>query len=120
MKKWISFDFDGVLATYEGWKGVDVLGDPNPKAINAVQTLKNKGYKILIWTTRQATPVLKDWLKRNGVAYDAINTADHNPPDTSMKPIAHCIVDDRALRYDGQNTEDLVLQIETYVKGKED
>ncbi len=28
---WIGVDFDGTLATYDGWKGPSVLGEPIPK-----------------------------------------------------------------------------------------
>jgi len=114
--KTIVFDFDGVIASYSGWKGFDVLGEPNYEVIKTMQHLKSEGYRIIIFTTRPATPTLTDWLKRYTVPYDDINRNSHNPPMTSIKPIYHCYIDDRALNYKNQNSKDLILQINEIVE----
>jgi len=107
--KTICFDFDGVIANYDGWKGLDVFGKPNWEAVEAMQILKAAGYHIIIWTTRKATPALKAYLARNKIPYDSINSNAHNPPDTSAKPIYHVLIDDRAIQeaaaYDGRKQE---------------
>ncbi|MBI4707755.1 MAG: hypothetical protein HY761_07520 [Candidatus Omnitrophica bacterium] len=110
--KVIAFDFDGVIAHYEIWKGVDVFEKPNWDVIDAMKQLKAKGYHIIIWTTRKVTPALKAYLIRNNVPYDSINSCKHNPPDTSQKPIYHVFIDDRAVQYRGQNTTKLIRTIE--------
>lgn len=104
MKKWICFDFDGVIAKYSGWRGFDVLGDPNTAVIETMILLKKSGsYMITIFTTRPFTPTMDKWLKENNVPYDSINSNAHNPPMTSQKPIYHAFIDDRAIRYTNQD-----------------
>ncbi len=110
-KKWVCFDFDGVIASYDGWKGFDVLGQPNRDVIGTMQALKVKGYCITILTTRLDTPIMRAWLKENGVSYDSINSNAHNPPNTSQKPIYHAIIDDRAINYKNQGGQELMEQI---------
>jgi len=109
--KWLCFDFDGVIASYDGWKGFDVLGEPNLEVIKAMQTLNNKGYRITIFTTRMDTPVLRKWLYDNLVPYDSVNSNSHNPTHTSQKPIYHAVIDDRAVCYDGQPSDYLIHEI---------
>ena len=98
-KKTICFDFDGVCATYDTWKGVDVFGDAIPETANLVRQLKLAGYRCILWTTRKMTPTLLEWLAHHNFNFDSINACDHNPPDTSNKPIAEIYVDDRAFRF---------------------
>jgi hypothetical protein len=113
------FDFDGVIATYNGWKGFDVLGEPQLVVISCMKDLKALGWRIVIWTTRPATPKLIEWLKHNEVPYDDINRNGHNPIMTSGKPIYHVIVDDRAVRYWGQDARILFANIMEVVKENE-
>lgn len=117
-QKTVCFDFDGVIASYDGWKGFDVLGVPNDEVISCMKKLKDEGHYIVIFTTRPATPTLVKWLKDNGVPYNDINRNKHNPVMTSSKPIYHCFVDDRAVNYGGQNGEELLTQITKFL-GKE-
>jgi hypothetical protein len=51
---------------------------------------------------------------------DSINSNSHNPPNTSQKPIFHVIVDDRAVRYEGQTAEELYLDIQNVLGGAYD
>jgi len=113
----LCFDFDGVIASFDGWKGVDVLGNPNYTVIETIQRLHKSGWHIVIFTTRKETPILRAWLHDYEVPYDSINSNRHNPPDTSIKPIYHCIIDDRAVRYNGQNGEELYLDIMDVIDG---
>jgi len=117
--KTICFDFDGVIAHYDGWKGVDVFGKPNWDVIDAMKQLKIKGYHIIIWTTRKATPALKEYLTRCNVPHDTINSCKHNPPNTSQKPIYHVFIDDRAIQYRGQKTAKLIRTIEHLITNGE-
>ena len=111
-RKVLCFDFDGVIAFYDGWKGFDVFGPPNYLVIEAMRELKRKGYYLTIFTTRPCTQTMVDWLKKYEVPFNSINSNSHNPPMTSQKPIYHAMIDDRAIRYSGQTTTDLVLEIE--------
>jgi hydroxymethylpyrimidine pyrophosphatase-like HAD family hydrolase len=110
--KIICFDFDGVIAKYDGWKGADVFGAPHWDVVDAMKQLKAAGYRIIIWTTRKVTPALKAYLQRNNVPYESINSCRHNPPGTSGKPIYHVFIDDRAIGYRGQKSAKLIRSIE--------
>jgi adenylylsulfate kinase len=115
--KTICWDFDGVIAHYDGWQGVDVFGAPNWEAVKAMQALAAEGgYYIIIWTTRTVTPALKDYLIRNKIPYDSINSSAHNPPGTSQKPIYDVFIDDRAIHYRGQKTEKLIRSIKHLIE----
>lgn len=119
--KTICFDFDGVIAHYDGWKGVDVFGKPNWDVVDAMKQLKaSLNYSIIIWTTRRVTPALKAYLTRNNIPYDSINSSRHNPPGTSSKPIYHAFIDDRAIGYRGQKTAKLIRSIEHLVSGEQE
>jgi len=92
----ICIDFDGVIANYdEGWRGENVFGDPIPFASETIQKLKSDGWYIVIFTTRQETKELREYLSKNNIPYDAINSIEHNPPNTSIKPFFDMILDDR-------------------------
>lgn len=110
-RKVIAFDFDGVISSYDGWKGVDVFGTPDMNVVYAMRRLSAQEWKIVVFTTRIETPKLRAWLKEHDVPYNSINSTKHNPPDTSIKPIYHVIVDDRAVQYKGQDTETLERDI---------
>lgn len=110
--KTICFDFDGVIAKFSGWKGEDVFGSPNWDVVDAMKKLKIDGYRVIIWTTRRVTPALKAYLSRNNIPYESINSCRHNPPGTSLKPIYHVLIDDRAIGYRGQKSAKLVRSIE--------
>ena len=98
-KEVICFDFDGVIATYDGYKGVDIFGEPIKATIDCMSRLKKDSYVIIIWTTRKETPKLLKYLKDNNVVYDSINDYSHNPSNTSIKPLYACLIDDRALGF---------------------
>jgi len=109
----ICVDLDGVLAKYDGWKGVGVIGNPIPGAADFTKELGKLAH-IIIFTTRcKQYPVGKDhpievtgdtgdvtvsqlqhqvqqWLHRYGFHYDEIYIGQG-------KPIASAYIDDRAL-----------------------
>lgn len=112
MKKAVCVDLDGVLARYDGWKGIDHIGDPLPGAVEFTHRLA-KFARIVVFTTRckayradepgpegQPEPcrddseVLADrvrqWLDWHGFAFDEVYTGQG-------KPIAVAYVDDRAV-----------------------
>lgn len=111
INKTACFDFDGVIATYQGWRGFDVLGDPIKETIDAMRELKARGYRLVIFTSRPATQTLVDWLRNNNVPYDDINRNSKNPTLTSNKPVADVYIDDRAVRFSGQSKVALLNEI---------
>ena len=89
-------DFDGVIAQYDGWKGPDHFGEAMPYAREALQELAEWGLLVIVWTTREDTLQLRDWLTDHGIRPYAINSCEHNPPNTSSKPVAEIYIDDRS------------------------
>lgn len=101
MKKTICVDLDGVLADYDGWKGIDHIGDPIEGAKEFLEKLK-KDYIVSIFTTRcnpninkghtveELAAKVKIWLDKNEMPYDNVYT-------DQGKPLCEFFIDDRAL-----------------------
>jgi len=104
MKKSVCVDLDGVLAQYDGWKGVEHIGDPIPGAVQFTKKLQEVA-RVVIFTTRtNADPAIQErnesvemltqrvrlWLDAHGFAYDEIYVGQG-------KPLAAAYVDDRAV-----------------------
>lgn len=100
MKKTVCVDLDGTIAQYDGWKGLDHIGDPLPGAKEFLERLGEK-YSIMIYTTRcnehfnvEAAHLLRGrveaWLLKHGLRYDDIYTGQG-------KPVAIAYVDDRSV-----------------------
>ena len=51
---WYGFDLDGTLAKYEGWKGIDHIGEPVGPMVDLVKRLHADGRKVKILTARVA------------------------------------------------------------------
>jgi hypothetical protein len=97
MKKTIAIDLDGVLATYDGWKGPDHYGEPMPGAIAFLERLIDDGMQPWIFTTREG-PQLGEWLRQ----YCPQKVLD-NLVVTRTKPPAWLYIDDRCWLFDGEN-----------------
>jgi len=118
MKKTIALDLDGTLASYkEGWKGVDVFGDPIPGSVLFTELL-SKDYNVLIYTCRcnpelgkgEGTNLLrqrvKEYLDLHGFHYDEIYIG-------VGKPIASAYVDDKSIACTPEASKD---PLETYAR----
>ena len=101
----IAVDFDGVLAEYSGWKGVEVLGAPRMDVIKVLRVLRQEGWKIVVHTTRSEQHII-DYLSLHDIPYDEINRNSHYPT-AGGKPVATVYWDDRAVRYSGDAFQDL-------------
>lgn len=86
MSGWIGVDLDGTLAHYDGWKGVDHIGDPIlPMFLRVCQWL-HEGATVKIFTARIAVPepdrstvirVIHEWCERYGLPrLDITNVKD--------------------------------------------
>jgi hypothetical protein len=51
-KGWIAVDLDGTLAHYDGWKGIDQIGDPVPAMLCRVLQWLALGQDVRIFTAR--------------------------------------------------------------------
>lgn len=58
-KEWIGFDLDGTLAKYDGWKGIDNIGEPVKPMVDLIKKLHDEGKVVKILTARVA-PRLRD------------------------------------------------------------
>jgi len=101
--KTICIDFDGVIHDYsKGWRGVDIFDKPIEGADKATTLLKAKGWTIIIFTTRNDTPALREFLDSNHIKYDYINYNPNQPKGSEKgKLIADIYLDDRGIQFNG-------------------
>lgn len=75
-EEWVGFDLDGTLAKYDGWKGIDHIGDPVAPMVVVAKLLHLLGKKIKILTARvaprrdgeggdKARKYVEDWCRKN-------------------------------------------------------
>lgn len=62
----IATDFDGVAHHYETWTGPKATGDPIEGIARAYATIKDSGYRHVVFTTRPKENVI-DWLEEHGL-----------------------------------------------------
>ena len=55
-KGWIGVDLDATLATYDGWRGADHIGEPVERMIRRVKDWIAQGYEVRIVTARVGRP----------------------------------------------------------------
>lgn len=125
-KPTVAVDLDGVLASYDGWKGVDIIGDPIPGAQDFIGCLLSSGLRVIIHTTRtnawvnraehngqdhlaaggghrwraRLRLIVSNWLMQNGFPKESDDFYVYDGPG---KPIAVAYVDDRAVACAPQN-----------------
>ena len=51
---WYGFDLDGTLAKYDGWKGIDNIGDPVWPMVNLMKDMHKEGKVVKVMTARVA------------------------------------------------------------------
>ena len=121
-RKTICVDLDGVLAKYDGFKGVDNFGDPIPGARDFVDKL-NEYFEVIIYTARFSNEriettddvyrlknLIGEWLDKHDFEYSDVF-------DGVGKPLAYAYIDDHAinckpLKNDGA-FEETIDRIET-------
>ncbi len=89
----VCVDLDGVLNTFDEWRGADFFHPPREGARQFLSELQAAGYRVVILTVRWHEWV-SAWLARNGLA-------DFVDEVTDRKPSAHAYVDDRAVCFQG-------------------
>ena len=96
--KAIVFDLDGTLAKYDGWKGVEHIGEPIGPMVALAKKLHDKGVKIKIFTARVAYPDTSDVARRRIEEWCA-DILGFAPPVTNEKDglMVTCF-DDRSLQ----------------------
>lgn len=108
-EKTICVDMDGVIAKYDGWKGKTHFGEPEDGAKESLEELKEKGWTIIIYTTRGDNKLISKYLEENEIPFDFINKNPDQPKGSSHKPISDVYLDDRAIEFD--NWKDALKEI---------
>lgn len=69
--KIISVDFDGTLC-HNAWPDI---GEPNRRLIDYLKKMRQKGYKIILFTMREGNKLDEavHWCKTYGLEFDAVN-----------------------------------------------
>ncbi len=108
-----AFDFDGVIAEYDGNYIKNCAGKPNKKVVEAMKILKERGHRILISSSR-GNAFLKKYCKKYGIPVDYINCNPDHREGNKGKPIASVYLDDRAVQYKGQGTKEIIKLLENF------
>lgn len=65
---WIGVDLDGTLARYDGWRGIEHIGEPVPAMVDRVKAWLAEGRDVRIFTARvsgddaaKAADFIFDW-----------------------------------------------------------
>lgn len=115
--KRVMIDFDKTIySAKSGWNDGRLEDDPFPDAKKSIEQLKNKGYEIVIFSTRasegaaeefkhnveDAIQDIKNYLTNNGIYFDRI---------TGDKIAADFYIDDKAIHIKNGNWKDVISQI---------
>ena len=61
---WYGFDLDGTLAKYDGWRGIDHIGEPVKPMVDLIKRMHDEGKVVKVMTARVA-PKEKPEVKPN-------------------------------------------------------
>ena len=97
-EEYVAFDLDGTLAVYDGWKGIEHIGEPIPKAIALVKAYLKRGDQVRIMTARvasdeperaaEAASYVQAWCREH-IGYEL-------PVTCKKDPMMRLLYDDRA------------------------
>ncbi len=93
----VAIDFDGTYARKVEPFDPKKAGAPRKKILRLARLLKRKGCRIIVWTVRGDTALVRRWAKRYGAPCDHVNTNPDQPPDSSGKIYADVYLDDKAV-----------------------
>lgn len=86
----IGFDFDGTVNDYHN------RGTSYTMVIQLLRDLKELGCKLICWTAYKDIKYVSEYLDRNNIPFDGINTDGIKLPWESRKPFFSALLDDRA------------------------
>lgn len=104
--KTLAIDFDGVVHDYQNPLPGKRMGAPMPGAEEALETLYQRGFKIVIHTVKAVTEggreAVEQWLDYYGLDYHEV---------TASKPNADVYIDDKAIKHHSWQDTKEQLQI---------
>lgn len=126
MSKAVAVDFDGVVAEYDGWEGIEQMGDPHRGIEAFLRGVKGEGLEVVIHTTRtNPDPFNEGEYRQDPEALGALvwgYLTEHGLDEYvdrvftgTGKPIAVAYVDDRAVSCrpgDGRGTTEFGAAME--------
>lgn len=89
----VCVDLDGVLNTFDEWRGAEYFHPPRRGADEFLRKLTGAGYRVVVFTVRYHAWV-ENWLAEHGLAGMVSAVTDRKPP-------AHVYLDDRAVCFRG-------------------
>lgn len=114
MKKIVCVDLDGTIAHYTEWRGESHFGEIINGVKEALITLREKGWLIIIYTTRANKEIIAKFLNKNELVFDHINENPFQPENAiGGKPFADVYIDDRAIQFNG-DWQQIISEIELF------
>jgi len=109
--KSVMVDLDGVLHPYsKGWNNGELYDEPVEGSKSFLESLKNKGYQIIVFTarfwnrnTKDLHDMIKAWLEKYDLPYDYI---------TGRKLPCVAYIDDRAIHFNGSNWSEVLEKVD--------
>jgi hypothetical protein len=89
----VCVDLDGVLNTFDEWRGPEFFHPPREGAREFLESLHGSGYRVVVLTVRWHEWA-RAWLDKNGLGEFVDEVTDRKPP-------AMAYVDDRAVCFRG-------------------
>lgn len=103
-----SIDFDGVLNSYDGWRGATVIDSPVEGAVEFMAMVQDAGFQTIVSSTRarssEGMHAIYSWMREQGFSGDIDVTWEKVP--------ALWHLDDRALRFEGPGKWPTLAEIE--------